>query len=438
MFKIGHGVTRTCRGWTRREILEAGGLGFLGLTLGEWFGVNGAAARAADRSADAADREHSCIFIFLSGGPSHFETFDPKPAAPVEIRGPYASIPTSVSGIRISELLPQIARQMDKCALIRSMVTRDMHAGTYVVSGGHRGHASLGAVLQHLQGATRRGMPPFVHVGPNGYLPGGGSLGTTFNPLIVNDPSRTVSLPEFTLTANVTPGRFQDRRGLLRAVDEVRARAHSDPGITDMDANYRRAVELLTSDRVRAAFDVSRERDEVRTRYGASIFGQSCLLARRLVEAGTRFIQVNWYGEPAWHGWDVHGADLPGLVRMEAPLCPRLDQGLSALLDDLYQRGLLSRTLVVVMGEFGRTPRINQYGGRDHWPQCGSVLLAGCGVPGGAVIGASDNHGAYPATRPVNIPELAATVYRLMGINTNTDLRIRPFVGDAAPMAELI
>ena len=434
MFKIGHGVTRTCQGLTRREILQVGGLGFLGLTLAEWFGVKAARARPAD----ATDREPSCIFIFLSGGPSHFETFDPKPMAPVEIRGPYASIPTSVSGIRISELLPQIARHMDKCALIRSMVTRDIHAGTYVLAGGHRGNASLGAVLQHLKGATRRGMPPFVHVGPNGYLPGGGSLGTTFNPLIVNDPSRTVSLPEFTLTANVTPGRFQDRRELLRAVDDVRAQVHANPGITDMDANYRRAVELLTSDRVRAAFDVTRESDELRTRYGASIFGQSCLLARRLVEAGTRFIQVNWYGEPAWHGWDVHGADLPGLVRMESPLCPRLDQGLSALLDDLHQRGLLSSTLVVVMGEFGRTPRINRYGGRDHWPQCGSALLAGCGVPGGAVIGTSDNHGAYPATRPVNIPELAATVYSLMGINTNTDLRIRPFLGDAAPMAELI
>jgi len=434
MFKIGHGITRVCQGLTRREILEVGGLGFLGLTLGEWFGVRAASAQ----SAHSTDREQSCIFIFLSGGPSHFETFDPKPVAPVEIRGPYASIPTSVSGIRISELLPQIARHMDKCALIRSMVTRDEHAGTYVLSGGQRGNASLGAVLQRLKGATRRCMPPFVHVGPNGYLPGGGSLGATFNPLIVNDPSRTVRLPEFTLTANVTPGRFQDRRHLLQAVDEVRARAHDDAGITDMDANYRRAVDLLTSDRVRAAFDVTRERDELRTRYGASIFGQSCLLARRLVEAGTRFIQVNWYGEPAWHGWDVHGADLPGLVRMESPLCPRLDQGLSALLDDLHQRGLLSSTLVVVMGEFGRTPRINAYGGRDHWPQCGSALLAGCGVPGGAVIGASDNHGAYPATRPVHIPELAATVYRLMGINTNTDLRIRPFLGDAAPMAELI
>jgi Protein of unknown function (DUF1501) len=434
MLKIGDGVTRTCRGFSRREILQVGGLGFLGLSLADWFGARPSVAAAADNTS----REQACIFIFLSGGPSHFETFDPKPMAPLEIRGPYSSIPTSVPGIRISELLPQIARRMDKCALIRSMVTRDMHAGTYVVSGGHRSNASLGAVLQQLKGATGSGMPPFVQIGPSGYLPGGGSLGSVFNPLIVNDPSRTVSLPEFTLTASVDANRFQDRRELLRAVDDVRAALHDNASVTDMDVNYRRAAELLTSDRVRTAFDVTKESDELRTRYGASIFGQSCLLARRLVEAGTRFIQVNWYGEPAWHGWDVHGADLPGLVRMESPLCPRLDQGVSALLDDLHQRGLLASTLVIVMGEFGRTPRINQYGGRDHWPQCGSVLLAGCGIPGGAVIGASDNDGALPATRPVNIPELAATVYRLMGINTNTDLRIRPFIGDAAPMAELI
>lgn len=247
-----------------------------------------------------------------------------------------------------------------------------------------------------------------------------------------------MQLPEFSLSANVPAARFQSRRDLLHAVDQTRAAWDDNAAVGEMDNNHRRAVDLLTSDRVRAAFDVTGERPELRTRYGGNIFGQSCLLARRLVEAGTRFVQVNWYGEPAWHGWDVHGADLPGLGRMESPLCPRLDQGLSSLLEDLQQRGLLSTTLVVVTGEFGRTPRINQYGGRDHWPQCFSVLLAGGGVPGGAVIGASDNHAAYPAVRPVRVPELAATLYRLLGINTNTDLRIRPFIGEAAPVAELI
>jgi uncharacterized protein (DUF1501 family) len=204
-----------------------------------------------------------------------------------------------------------------------------------------------------------------------------------------------------------------------------------------MDVNYQRAIDLLTSDKVRAAFDLSQEKEALRSRYGGSVFGQSCLMARRLVEAGTRFVQVNWYSEAAWHGWDVHGADLPGIQRMESPLCPRLDQGLSTLLEDLQQRGLLSSTLVVVTGEFGRTPQINKYGGRDHWPACFSVLLAGGGVRAGAVVGASDRSGGYPIERPVSVPELAATLYRLLGVETTTDPRIRPFIGDATPVAEL-
>lgn len=438
MFSIGNAASRNCQGVTRREILQVGSVGFFGLSLADWFRAR--EAQAGTPSPDRrGPREPSCIFIFLSGGPSHLETFDPKPAAPIDIRGPYGTTQTSVPGIQISELLPRIATHMNRCAIIRSMTSSDGgHSGVHMLSGAARGAASYGAVLQRLMGPIPSGAPPFVHVGPAGYLAGAGNLGTTFSPFMVAHPTQQVQLPEFTLAANVPTDRFQSRRDLLRAVDQTCAAWHENAAVGEMDGNHRRAVDLLTSDRVRSAFDVARERTELRARYGGNIFGQSCLLARRLVEAGTRFVQVNWYGEPAWHGWDVHGADLPGLGRMESPLCPRLDQGLSALLDDLHQRGMLSSTLVVVTGEFGRTPRINQYGGRDHWPQCFSVLLAGCGIPGGTIIGASDNHGGYPATRPVTVPELAATVYRLMGINTNTDLRIRPFIGEAAPMAELI
>jgi hypothetical protein len=439
MFRIGEATFRNCRGVTRREILQVGGVGLLGLTLADWF--RGRQVRAGPGGTQSPGRrEASCIFLFLSGGPSHLETFDPKPTAPVDIRGPYGAIPTSVPGIQFSELLPQLAVQMHRCALIRSMTSRaGDHSGTAMLSGATRTGASYGAVLQRLLGPGRTAMPPFVHVGPPGYLPGGGGLGTAYNPLVVADPSgRQVQLPAFTLGADVAPERFQDRLALLEGVDQARAAWQANTAVGEMDGNYRRAVDLLTSDRVRAAFDLAQENEDLRTRYGGSVFGQSCLLARRLVEAGTRFVQVNWYSEPAWLGWDVHGADLPGLARMESPLCPRLDQGLSALLEDLEQRSLLSSTLVVVTGEFGRTPRINQYGGRDHWPQCFSVLLAGGGVPAGAVIGASDHHAAYPAVRPVSVPELAATLYRLLGINTNTDLRIRPFIGDAAPVAELI
>lgn len=434
MFHIGNGKSRTCQGITRREILQVGGVSALGLTLADWFGV-----REAQANSPTSGREPACIFIFLSGGPSHFETFDPKPSAPIDIRGPYGTIPTNVPGIQISELLPQMSRHMDKCAIIRSMTSSDGgHSGVTMLSGAARGASSYGAVLQRLKGSSGAGMPAFVHVGPQGYLPGAGTLGTAYSPFLVAHPTRQVQMPEFSLAADVPANRFQSRRDLLQAVDQTRAAWQDNAAVGEMGNNHRRAVDLLTSDRVRAAFDVSHERPELRSRYGGNIFGQSCLLARRLVEAGTRFVQVNWYGEPAWHGWDVHGADLPGLGRMETPLCPRLDQGLSTLLTDLQQRGMLTSTLVVVTGEFGRTPRINQYGGRDHWPQCFSVLLAGGGVPGGAIVGASDNQGAYPAVRPVRVPELAATLYRLMGINTNLDLRIRPFIGEAAPVAELV
>ncbi len=436
MLNVGAVTVPNCQGVTRRHLLQVGGLGVLGLTLADcWRTQSLLAAPAAARH-----REKSCIFLFLSGGPSHLETFDPKPGAPVNVRGPYGTIRTSVPGIQISELLPRIAQQIDRCSLLRSMTSKDGgHSGTFMLSGGSKAAASYGAVLSRLKGPSRAGMPAFVHVGPNGYLPAAGSLGTVCAPIVMNDPSgKQVQLPQFALTADVSRNRFQQRRDLLDAIDKVRAQVHASQAVEQMDASYQQAVNLLTSDKVRSAFDLSKEPEALRGRYGGSIFGQSCLLARRLVEAGTRFVQVNWYGEPAWHGWDVHGADLPGLARMESPLCPRLDQGLSALLQDLHQRGLLASTLVVVTGEFGRTPQINKYGGRDHWPQCFSVLLAGGGVPEGAVIGASDNKGALPTNRPVSVPELAATLYRLLGVDTNGDPRIRPFIGDATVVSELV
>jgi hypothetical protein len=415
--------------------LQAGGLGLLGLSLGQvWPG------QARGIGYGASKKETSCIFIFLSGGPSHFETFDPKPNAPSNIRGPYGAIPTCVPGIHISELLPLTAQHLDKCTILRSMTSKDGgHSGTAMLSGMSGSGASYGAVLTRLKGPGQSGLPPFVHVGPNGYLPGAGNLGAAYQPILVPDPSgKQVQLPQFGLTVDVTADRFRQRSQLLQAVDQVRSDLQSNPAIEKMGENYQRAVEMLTSNKVREAFDLEREPVELRSRYGGSTFGQSCLMARRLVEAGTRFVQVNWFSAPAWLGWDVHGADLPGLGRMESPLCPRLDQGLTALLDDLDRRGLLASTLVVVTGEFGRTPQVNKYGGRDHWPNCFSVLLAGAGVPRGAVLGASDRNGGYPVERPVTVPELAATLYRLLGIETTTDARIKPFIGEAAPVNELI
>jgi uncharacterized protein (DUF1501 family) len=219
-------------------------------------------------------------------------------------------------------------------------------------------------------------------------------------------------------------------------VDDYRRRVDGSRTVGEMDAYYRRALAMLTTGAVRDAFDLTREPQALRERYGGSFFGQSCLAARRLVEAGTRFVQIKWYDGPAWNAWDTHGADTGGLVRMEQHLCPRFDLGLSALLDDLKQRGLLETTLVVAVGEFGRTG-INKLGGRDHWPACFSALFAGGGAPAGLVYGASDRMGQYPADRPVSPGDFAATLYRLLGINPNVEDRVRPFLSGGASIDEI-
>jgi hypothetical protein len=428
MLQIGQISARTCDGWTRRELLQVGGLSVLGLTLADCF-----------RSAPAATRkrETSCILLWLDGGPSHLETFDPKPDAPDHCRGPYGAIRSSVSGLQISELLPLLATRMHRCALIRSLTHRiDSHSPIPMLTAFPNTTTTYGAVLTRLKGAIGD-MPPYVHIGSKLGI-GGGTLGAAFDPIEVRDPTGSkLELPQFNLRADVSAERFGQRRALLDAVDRMRARSGTSRSVETMDVFYRRAVDMLTSTRVRTAFDLSKEKDDLRDRYGANFFGQSCLLARRLVEAGTRFVQIRWYDGVAFDAWDVHGADLAGMVRMEQMLCPRLDQGLSALLDDLHDRGLLASTLVIAVGEFGRTPTINKYGARDHWPYCFSALLAGGGVPGGTVIGASDRLGGHPTNQPVGPPEFAATIYRLLGIDTNTDPRIRPFLGTAQPVSDL-
>jgi hypothetical protein len=430
MLHVGKVASRNCQGITRRELLQVGGLGILGLSLADSL-----------RTAEATPtRDRSCIFIFLEGGPSQLETFDPKPTAPDDVRGPYGPISTSVSGIQICELLPMLAQQMHRTALIRSMTgTTGAHTAVPILTGSLTNRSTIGAVLTKLKGHTGD-MPPYVHLGGKLFASpgvGGGPLGAAFDPVEVPDPQgKTVQLPQFMLSADVTADRFQQRNELLAAIDRMRAGASASRNVEKMDLFYQRAVTILTSTKVREAFDLSKEKESVRDRYGANFFGQSALMARRLVEAGTRFVQIKWYD---WDGgWDIHGFNSTGIERMEQELCPRLDQGLSALLDDLHERGLLSSTLVVAVGEMGRTPKINYWGGRDHWGPSLSVLLAGAGVPGGVVVGSSDAKAAYPATDPVEPAQLAATLYRLLGIDTNTDLRIRPFIGTAAPVAELV
>jgi hypothetical protein len=430
LLHLGNSVSRTCAGLSRRQALQVGGLSILGLTLAD-------ALRAGRTSAGPA-REPACILLWLDGGPSHFETFDPKPNTPDTVRGPYDAIRTNVNGVHVSELMPMMAQHMDKCAIIHSMTHGvDAHAPIPMLTAFTGSTTSYGAVVTRLKGHAGD-MPPYVHLGARLGV-GGGTLGAVCDPVEVRDPTGSkLELPQFSLKADISADRFRQRRELLTAIDRMRADAHRSKEVEKLDTFYQRAIAMLTSPKVREAFDLSREQETLRDRYGANFFGQSCLLARRLVEAGTRFVQIKWYDNIAFHGWDVHGADLAGMARMEQHLCPRLDQGLSALLEDLKQRGLLDTTLIAAFGEFGRTPKINKYGARDHWPHCFSVLLAGAGIPGGTVVGASDREGAYPANNPVRPPELAATLYRRLGIDTNTDLRIKPFLQGASPVADLV
>ncbi|MBI2804251.1 MAG: DUF1501 domain-containing protein [Planctomycetes bacterium] len=445
MFNIGRAITKNCQGVTRRELLQVGSLGMFGISLasvlrGEASQETRPVTEPGSPAGRRRQRETSCILIFLEGGPSQFEMFDPKPNAPVDIRGPYGNCSTNVSGTQLCELLPMMAQRMDRCALIRSLTGfTGQHTARPALTGAFNSLTTYGAVITRLKGAIGA-MPPYVHLGGRIFNTpgiGGGVLGSSCDPIEIRDPfGRQVNLQQFTLNADVPPQRFQHRRELLGAVDQARAAAHRSRAIERMDTFHQRAVDMLTSPRVRQAFDLSQETDSLRERYGASHFGQSLVLARRLVEAGTRFVQVKWYD---WDGpWDIHGFNSTGIERMEEELCPRFDQGLASLLDDLRDRGLLDSTLVVVLGEMGRTPRINHWGGRDHWGSVLFAVLAGGGVPGGRVIGSSDAHGAYPATFPVQPLEFAATIYRLLGIDTNLDPRVRPFIGSAAPVAGLV
>lgn len=413
--------------------------------------AGGAVAGSAALGVGAPTREaaapRSCVFIWLNGGPSQFETLDPKPDAKADVRGPFGAIQTRIPGLILSELVPQLARRAERFAVLRSLTHGNSnHSSTAMLTGSDNSNISFGAVVTKLLGSTGR-MPPYVHLGSS---TGDGSqfassidqvgaaeLGPSYAPLRVRAPvGGQVPLGDFTLGSRLTRERLDDR---VRLLDSLRGQATvSPPPFRDFEEQQRRAVAMLTSPHVRDAFDMTRESEKTRYRYGANFFGQSCLLARRLVEAGTRYVQIKWYDVVAFDAWDTHGADLPGMRRTEQQLCPRLDQGLAALLDDLHDRGLLESTLVVVVGEFGRTPQINKNADRDHWSNCFSALLAGAGVPGGAAIGASDDKGAYPARNPVSPWDFAATLYRLVGIDTSTDFRIRPFIQNGIPVSELV
>ena len=406
--------SRLCNGVSRRNFMRIGALAPLGLSLPQLM--------AADTGAGSA-RAKSVILIYLGGGLSHHDSFDMKPDAVEQIRGKYKSIATTVPSLQICELLPKTAQVMDKVTLVRSGTHENDHhetATNWVLSGRFGtpfgDHPAIGAIVAHETGFSGT-VPPYVAVpknpsftwelGKSVWLGGRCESFKAGNPNDANYRVRDLSAP-----TGITPQTLERRKSLLAAVDQLADRVKGSDQSATYDEFSRKAAEMVLSPQAQAAFAIEREETKTRDDYGRSEFGQSVLLARRLVENGVRFVTIN-YG-----GWDHHGDIFKGLDNK----LPEFDQGYSSLILDLDQRGLLDDTLVLAMGEFGRTPKVNDKAGRDHWGRAGSMLWAGAGVARGKVIGATDKNGAFVTDRPVRPADVAWTVYESLGIDPAKEL----------------
>lgn len=408
-----------CENFHRRDFLKIGALGLAGgLSMTDLFMLQAQAAAKQDPAGSASTPTESVILIWQGGGPSHIDTFDPKPDAPAEIRGTFDPLESNVSGIQISEHLPKLAKHADKYALIRSVTTNEAahERGTHYMLTGFTplpGFAvpGYGAVAAKFRGG-RSALPPYVAIpGPLSDGGGAGFLGAALNPFSPSgDPaSANFSVRDLDLPGGVTVERAEGRRTLREAIDSnFKQFEKGSDQIRATGEFYNRAYTLLSSTEARAAFDLKKEPDAVRNAYGRNRFGQSALLARRLVETGVRFVTLSV------GGWDTH---YNGFRALQDNLLPQYDQTVAALLSDLHDRGLLKSTMVISMGEFGRTPIVNRDGGRDHYARVFSMLMAGGGLRGGQVIGASDPRGMEVAVRPVRPEDVAATIYKQLGID---------------------
>ena len=450
-----------CDGPTRREFLRVGSVGLFGLSLANFFSWEKAQAAAAldlvgMRGFGSAK---SVIMLFLQGGPSHIDIWDPKPDAPSNIRGEFSPIKTKVPGIWLSETMPMLAQQVDKCTLIRSMSYTpkglfNHTAAIYQMLTGYPpdrvspsgqleppSPADFPTVGSHLSKMIPPEGPvlPFVEmprplqesnvIGKGGAA---GFLGKAYDPYrLYQDPNKPIKLDDLALRTEVPPERLRDRFDLLKGINESMPELEKAVGQHALDEYYERAFDLVLSGKAREAFDLEQETTKVRERYGRTTFGQGALMARRLIEAGTRFVQLNWpsvaNGNPEVDAWDTHAANFKPLKNLH---CPVLDQSLSALLEDMHDRGLLDETLVVAVGEFGRSPRLgvstsgntNSPDGRDHWPYCYTALVAGAGIPGGHLYGESDETASSPKEKPVHPNDLLATVYYTLGIDPDMEV----------------
>jgi hypothetical protein len=442
---------RLCDGVTRREMLRVGGLAFTGLMWSDLIRAQASSPASAGKKTAKGPSAKACILIFNYGGPSHLDIWDLKPDAPREIRGEFKPAATRVPGVAITEHLPRLGAIADRYALIRSVGHRDNdHAiGTYLTMTGHshpknailgieppatpQDMPSVGSVLSKLR-PTDRPVFSYVtlgdlrHLGNNDSMgQNAGCLGKAYDPFVVPFTRPIEGALDMSgvgaVLGTVDGARLGERRQLLDRMSRAAPALEATASMRTLDQSQRRAYELLASSASRAAFDMSKEPPNVRDSYGPGSFAQSCLLARRLVEAGVPMITVYSAGN---RDWDTHGNNFRLL---KDTLLPTTDRAVSALLGDLQNRGMLDETLVVWMGDMGRTPRINGGAGRDHWSFCFSIFMAGGGVRGGQVLGSSDRTASYPATHPVSPADVAATIYHCLGVDPQahvTDQQGRP------------
>lgn len=436
MFRLDHHkAVSFCDGLRRRDFLHAGSAGMLGLGLTDFLSLKAQGAVHNDKS------DINVIMLFLVGGPSQLDTWDMKPNAPSEIRGPYKPIKTNVPGIEISEIFPRMARHADKWSLVRTLY----HTAAAVHDTGHQmmqtgrlfqgglNHPHMGSVLGKLRG-PKGDVPPHVLLprpigNTGGNMPHGqdaGYLGKAHDPFVLNaDPSEpNFEVPDMLPPDYISAVRIKRRRKWRDMIDDAVKHFEEVPDAKLLDTTFHQAYTLMSSKKARAAFDLTQESDGTRKRYGWNRFGQSCLMAKRLVEAGVRFVTVNMF-ETVFDEitWDIHGSSPFSPIDCYSNLVgPMFDNGFTSLVEDLSRTGLLDNTMIVATGEFGRTPKINPAGGRDHWPACWPVVMAGGGIQGGRVVGESDDIGGAPKSRPTTPAEVTATVYHGLGIDLETEL----------------
>lgn len=412
---------RLCSGLSRRKLLQVGTLSALGLTLADLLRL-----RAASAAGGPETRKTSAILIWQGGGPSHLDMWDPKPRAPIEYRGPFGTIPTGVSGVQFSEYLPLSAKAFGHFSVVRSLThpeSEHNRATHYMLTGylptvgfPDQEMPSSASIVARVRGAVRPGMPAYVTIPQTPRSGNAGYLGVAFNPFAVgSDPNdKSYRVRNLGLPGSVTGPRFADRHRLLGRLDTLSRRGVPSEQLRGMDAFKSQAADLVTSSQARMAFDLSQEPEKLRDTYGRTRLGQSCLLARRLVEAGVTFVTIDD------GGWDTHSNNFEALKTSKLP---PFDRAWSALVTDLADRGLLETTLVMAFGEFGRTPRINSAAGRDHWPDVMSVALAGGGVRGGRVVGESDARAESPTARPVTEGDFLTTMFTLLGVDPQLEFR---------------